>query len=62
GTLIDPKNPDLISSETLRLLRDKSLRNTYIENGLKLFKTKFEMKVMAKKYEQLYLRTDGDVC
>lgn len=60
GTLIDPKNSDLISSETLRLLQDRSLRDKYIENGLKLFRTKFAMKVMAKKYEQLYLRTDRD--
>jgi glycosyltransferase involved in cell wall biosynthesis len=58
GSLVEPGNPKALSSEIIRLLSNKDLRDQYSENGMKLFREKFSAEVMTRKYEKLYLRMD----
>ncbi len=54
GSLIEPKNPALLSSEIIKLLQDNELRERYVRNGYETFKTKFSVKIMTEKYQNLY--------
>ena len=56
GSLIPPKDPVAIYKEINKLLSDKTLRESYIQNGRKVFKEKFSAEIMTKQYEALYLR------
>ena len=56
GSLIEPKNPQALTSEIIKLLSDKELRNRYSKNGLSQFREKFGADIMTRKYERLYLR------
>jgi glycosyltransferase involved in cell wall biosynthesis len=58
GSLVEPKNPQALSKEIVRLLSDSQLRKRYAENGLKTFREKFSAEVMTRQYEQLYLRSE----
>lgn len=58
GTLIEPKNPELLASEVIKLLQNKELRNNYAKKGLELFEKKFSAKIMTEQYQRLYLRED----
>lgn len=58
GSLIEPKNPFLLASEVIKLLKDNDLRNKYIQKGLEIFKKKFTAEIMAEKYQRLYLREE----
>jgi glycosyltransferase involved in cell wall biosynthesis len=58
GSLVDSGNPDLLSDEIIRVLTDQNLRNKYVSNGKDLIRKKFDMKIMLKKYEALYKRSE----
>jgi glycosyltransferase involved in cell wall biosynthesis len=58
GSLIEPKNPKVLSSEIIRLLLNKGLRERYSQRGIKIFREKFSAEMMTRKYEKLYLRKD----
>jgi len=54
GSLIEPKNPALLSSEIIKLLQDNELRERYVRKGYETFKSKFSVKIMTEKYQNLY--------
>jgi len=56
GSLIEPKNPELLSSEIMKLLLDERLRDKYIEKSFEIFHKKFNARIMTTQYEKLYLR------
>ena len=56
GFLIEPGQPDAITSETIKLLSDDSLRQQFSSNNIKDFKEKYSAEKMTRKYEKLYLR------
>ena len=55
GLLIKAGNSEIITYNTIKLLKNKKMCKTFTENGLKIFDEKFSAKVMTKKYENLYL-------
>jgi len=56
GSLVKPENPKALSSEIIRLLSNKDVRERYSENGMTLAREKFSAEVMTQNYERLYLR------
>jgi glycosyltransferase involved in cell wall biosynthesis len=58
GSLVRPENPKALSSEIVRLLSNKEVRQQYSENGMTLAGEKFSAEVMTRNYEKLYLRTN----
>ena len=56
GSLVRPENPKALSSEIVRLLSNKDVRERYSENGVRLAQEKFSAEVMTRNYEKLYLR------
>jgi glycosyltransferase involved in cell wall biosynthesis len=58
GSLVRSRDPRALSSEIIRILSDKNLREKYALNSLEIFNNKFTADVMAKRYEKLYLRLE----
>ena len=58
GTLVPPRKPDHLSASIIQLLADKQMQKKYIRNGLQKFKDNFSAAIMARKYEELYLRVE----
>ena len=56
GVLVRPGRPKEISATVIKLLKDETLRKQYAINGIDLFRSQFTADIMAKKYEELYLR------
>ena len=56
GSLIEPKNPDLLASEVIRVLSNEGLRTNYARKSAQRFKEKFSAEVMTQNYQRLYLR------
>jgi len=56
GSLIEPGNSDILSSEIIKLLKDNELRNRYVKKGREVFKKNFSVEVMMEKYQSLYLK------
>jgi len=56
GSLVEPKKPEALSQEIIKLLSNRNLRRRYSQAGVKVFREKFCAEIMTKKYEQLYLR------
>jgi glycosyltransferase involved in cell wall biosynthesis len=56
GSLVEPKNPEALSSEIIRVLSDKPLRSSYIQQSLKILKKKFTVEIMTNQYQKLYLK------
>ena len=54
GSLVQEKNPNLLSSEIVKILSDNELRKKYILNSLDLFNTQFSAEIMTRNYEKLY--------
>ena len=58
GSLVSPKNPEMLASTIIALLKDKRLRDKYATNGYKIFKENYDARIMTKQYEELYMRSD----
>lgn len=58
GSLVVSHDSDSLSTEIIRVLSDKKLRNQYVSNGMDLIREKFDMNIMVKKYEALYKKSD----
>jgi len=58
GSLFEPKRPDLLASEIIRVLSDKQTISRYINNSLDIFRKKFSAEIMTRQYEKLYSRKD----
>jgi len=56
GSLIDAKDPDMLSSEIIKVLSDQNIMKKYIDNSYKIFHEYFSAKIMTSIYEKLYLR------
>jgi glycosyltransferase involved in cell wall biosynthesis len=56
GSLIEPGNAHVLSSEIIKLLHDSELRNSYVKKGREVFMKNFSADVMIEKYQRLYLR------
>ncbi len=56
GSLIEKENSKLLAYEILKLLKDKKLREMYVQNSIEIFRNKFSARIMARNYEKLYLR------
>jgi glycosyltransferase involved in cell wall biosynthesis len=56
GSLIEPGNAHVLSSEIIKLLHDNELRNSYVKKGREVFMKNFSADVMIEKYQRLYLR------
>ncbi len=59
GSLVRPGNPKALSSEIVRLLSNKDVRERYSENGVRLAQEKFSAEAMTRSYEKLYLRINS---
>jgi glycosyltransferase involved in cell wall biosynthesis len=59
GSLVRPENPKALSSEIIRLLSNKDVRERYSENGVRLAREKFSAEAMTRSYEKLYLRINS---
>jgi len=56
GSLVKPEDPKALSSEIIRLLSNKDMRERYSENGIRLAREEFSAEAMTRSYEKLYLR------
>ncbi len=56
GILVPPASPDDLARGILRLLSSDELRHRHGVQGHKVFEERFHARVMAQRYEQLYLR------
>jgi glycosyltransferase involved in cell wall biosynthesis len=56
GILVEPRNPRSLADAILFLLSQPETRKAYANNGQMLFKKFFSAEVMAKRYENLYLK------
>ena len=57
GSLIEPRNPDKLAEEIIRVLSDKNIMNKYARNGYDTFAKDFSAEIMTREYERLYLRS-----
>ena len=55
GILVPPASPDDLAKGILRLLGSDELRHRHGVQGHKVFEDRFHARVMAQRYEQLYL-------
>jgi glycosyltransferase involved in cell wall biosynthesis len=58
GSLIPAKNPALLGEEILKLVKNRNIRERYVENGVSIFNEKFDVKKMTQKYEKLYVHAE----
>jgi glycosyltransferase involved in cell wall biosynthesis len=56
GVLVPPLDPLALCKAILQLLKDKKRRETIGEKGPKLVEQKYDIKKMAKEYEDIYQR------
>jgi len=56
GSLVEPKNPQKLEKEIIRLLSTPLLLQNYRKNGHDSFVNYFSSGIMASSYEKLYLR------
>ena len=56
GSMVEPKNPQALASEIIKLLSSQELRSQYSKKALKTFQENYSADIMTRKYEQLYLR------
>lgn len=56
GSLVESRNSGQLADEVIRLLGDPYERDKYRVNARKTFDQGFSSKVMAQRYEELYLR------
>ncbi len=56
GSLVEPRNPDRLAEEIIRVLSDKNIMSRYVDSGYDTFKKDFSAEIMTRKYEKLYLR------
>ena len=54
GTLVPPKNPTKLAQAILEIFNDDFKRKSYIEEGYKHVKSKFDAKLMAKNTSSVY--------
>jgi sugar transferase (PEP-CTERM/EpsH1 system associated) len=54
GSLVPPKDPDSLAEEIIKLLGDREKRKEYSENGQRIFKESYDVRIMTRKYESLY--------
>ena len=59
GLLVTARNPDLLASSLIRLLRNESWRRDYGSFGRRIFDGQFSARIMTEKYERLYERRIG---
>ena len=57
GSLVPPKDPDSLAHEILKLLGDSEIRNEYIENGKQIFNQSYDVRIMTRRYEDLYAQS-----
>ena len=55
GSIVEPKDPEALAAEIIRVLKDRRLRDQYTSKGLRVFREKYTVEVMTRKYESLYL-------
>ena len=56
GSMVEPKNPQALASEIIKLLSSQELRSQYSKKALETFQESYSADIMTRKYEQLYLR------
>ncbi|MBZ0155109.1 MAG: glycosyltransferase [Alphaproteobacteria bacterium] len=56
GSLVEPESPAALSAEIIRLLKDTAARDAYRMRGKEVFEEKFSAAIMARNYQELYLR------
>ena len=56
GSMVEPKNPEALASEIIKLLSSQELRSQYSKKALETFQENYSADIMTRKYEQLYLR------
>jgi len=54
GILIEPRNSDQLSEAIGNLFKNKNLREELAKNARKIVEEKFNLKIMMKKYEDLF--------
>lgn len=55
GSLVAPKEPELIAKEAIRLLQDETTSGLYRKNGKRDYEMHYSAKLMTDKYEKIYL-------
>jgi len=56
GYLVPARDPDALATRVIGLLSDRRQREEFGRNGRTLFDREFSAAIMARSYEQLYLR------
>lgn len=55
GSLVEPRSPEVLAAEIIKLLTDEDLRKKYIKNGHIAIESKFSARIMTNQYQKLYL-------
>lgn len=58
GSIIEPKNSNMLAAEIIKLLSNDALRTSYIRAAHDVVSKKFSAETMTRKYEKLYLREE----
>ncbi len=56
GTLVEPRAPQKLAEAIVELFERPDKREAYVRNALRTFREKFSADIMARRYEELYLR------
>ena len=59
GLLVPPKDIDKLAEAIVYMFKDPGCRKEMAENGYRLFKEKFTINKMLKRYEQVYQKVIG---
>ena len=56
GILVEPRNPQQLADAVITILERPEMREIYVRNSLQIFHQNFSADIMARRYEELYLR------